>query len=304
MYPENIKVGPKTQTKGIILAGGSGTRLYPATLGVCKQLMPIYSKPMVYYPLSTLMFAGIREILVITTPRDKEAFEELLGDGSEWGISIEYAVQPRPEGLAQAFIIGEDFIGDKCVALALGDNIYFGHGLPEQFRIAADRKEGATVFGYEVSDPHRYGVVAFDSSGRVTDITEKPERPLSNYAVTGLYFYGPDVVSRAKSLRPSCRGELEITDLNASYLNDGQLLVEKLGRGVAWFDTGTFASMMQASTFVQSIEERQGLLVACPEEIAFRCGYIDHKSLSAQAVRYGKSIYGAYLAKLASDLED
>jgi glucose-1-phosphate thymidylyltransferase len=298
MYPEEINIGTQTSTKGIILAGGSGTRLYPATLAVSKQLLPVFSKPMIYYPLSTLLLAGIKDILVISTPRDSLAFKDLLGDGSDWGIRITFAEQKKPEGLAQAFIIGADFIGDSPVALALGDNIYFGHGLPEVFRKAAQRETGATVFGYEVTDPHRYGVVAFDLEGRPTEIVEKPAKPRSNYAVTGLYFYGNDVVARARELRPSPRGELEISDINAQYLNEGNLVVEKLGRGVAWFDTGTFSSMMQASLFVQAIEERQGLLVACPEEIAFRCGYLSAEKVLAIANRYQKSLYGQYLTRL------
>jgi glucose-1-phosphate thymidylyltransferase len=284
--------------KGIILAGGSGTRLYPATQGVCKQLIPIYNKPMVYYPLCSLMMSGIREILLISTPEDLGRFKSLLGDGSQWGISLVFAVQPRPEGLAQSFIIGKSFIGSDPVALALGDNIYYGHGLPDLFREAAARRDGATVFGYEVRDPERYGVVEFDAQGRPIAIVEKPEVAPSPYAVTGLYFYDNDVISVAETLNPSPRGELEITDVNAVYLEKQKLYVEKLGRGVAWFDTGTFASLLQASLFVQSIEERQGLMVACPEEVAWRNGFISAEAVLKQARRYSKNTYGEYLQKI------
>jgi glucose-1-phosphate thymidylyltransferase len=284
--------------KGIILAGGSGTRLYPATQGVSKQLIPVYNKPMVYYPLCSLMMGGIREILVITTPTDNQRFKELLGNGEQWGISLEFAVQPEPAGLAQSFIIGKDFIGQSGVALALGDNIYYGHGLTELFKAAALRTKGATVFGYEVKDPERYGVVEFDEQGKVTAVVEKPSHPKSPYAVTGLYFYDNDVISIAESLAPSPRGELEITDVNAAYLERKELFLEKLGRGVAWFDTGTFNSLLQASLFVQSIEERQGLMVACPEEVAWRSGFITTDKLLQLAAQYSKNSYGAYLNKI------
>jgi glucose-1-phosphate thymidylyltransferase len=284
--------------KGIILAGGSGTRLHPLTLSVSKQLMAVYDKPMIYYPLSVLMLAGIRDCLIITTPQDQESFQRLLGDGSQWGLSLSYAAQPRPEGLAQAYHIGADFIGDGPSALILGDNIYYGHGLPELLKSADTRAAGATVFGYAVSDPKAYGVVAFDDAGRAVSIEEKPEHPKSNYAVTGLYFYDGEAVARARDLKPSPRGELEITDLNRTYLTDGKLHVEMMGRGFAWLDTGTHASLLDAATYVRIVEERQGLKIACPEEIAWQQGFIDDAQLEALALRLGKSGYGDYLKRL------
>ena len=287
--------------KGIILAGGSGSRLHPITKGVSKQLLPIYDKPMIYYPLSTLMLAGIREILVITTPHDQESFQRLLGDGSQMGLEISYAVQEAPEGLAQAFLIGEDFIGDDRVALALGDNIFYGHGLVEALVSAAERDEGATVFGYWVSDPERYGVVEFDDDGRALEILEKPEAPRSNYAVVGLYFYDNSVVERAKKLEPSPRGELEITALNMKFLETQELSVEVLGRGIAWLDTGTYESLQQASSFIQTIQERQGLKVACLEEIAYRQGLLSQEELIARGEALKKNSYGEYLLQLAKE---
>jgi glucose-1-phosphate thymidylyltransferase len=284
--------------KGVILAGGSGSRLHPLTIGVSKQLVPVYDKPMIYYPLSTLMLAGIRRVLVITTPHDQDAFKRLLGDGSEVGLHIEYASQPRPEGIAQAFLIGRDFIGTDPVALALGDNIFYGHGFPESLRRAAARTTGATIFGYWVRDPERYGVVEFDASGRVIGLEEKPTRPRSSYAVTGLYFYDSRVVEIASNLKPSARGELEITDVNLAYLRAGQLHVEKLGRGIAWLDTGTQESLLQASNFIQVIEDRQGLKVACIEEIAFRMGYITADDLLRLADGMRQSTYGQYLLRV------
>lgn len=286
--------------KGIILAGGSGSRLYPLTRAVSKQLMPVYNKPMIYYPLSTLMLAGIRDILIITTPEDESAFRRQLGDGTWIGLRLQYAVQPRPEGLAQAFIIGRTFIGDDRVAMVLGDNIFYGHGLPDFLRRGAERETGATVFGYMVRDPARYGVVAFDSDGRAISIEEKPAQPKSSWAVTGLYFYDNQVVGLAAGLKPSARGELEISDLNRLYLNRGQLHVEKLGRGIAWLDTGTHESLLQASHFVQVVEERQGLMLACVEEIAYRMNYIDAAALDRLADSMKSSEYGKYLRQVLS----
>ncbi|OQW59431.1 MAG: glucose-1-phosphate thymidylyltransferase [Proteobacteria bacterium SG_bin9] len=286
--------------KGIVLAGGSGTRLYPITRGISKQLLPVYDKPMIYYPLSTLMLAGIRDILIITTPEDADQFKRLLGDGSQWGINLQYAVQPKPQGIAQAFLIGADFIGDDPVVLVLGDNIFFGHGLPELLERAANSNAGATVFAYQVRDPERYGVVTFDETGYATDLAEKPVAPKSNWAVTGLYFYDSNVVSYASKIKPSPRGELEITDLNKCYLEAGRLEVAKMGRGFAWLDTGTFHSLVDAATFVQTLEERQGVKIACLEEIAFGLGFIERDHLMDLARLYSKSGYGDYLERVAA----
>lgn len=288
-----------TTRKGIILAGGSGTRLYPITQAISKQLLPVYDKPMIYYPLATLMLAGIRDILIINTPHEQALFQRLLGDGSNWGINIRYAVQPSPDGLAQAFIIGRTFLGDSPSCLVLGDNIFYGVGLTERLKRASARENGATVFGYWVRDPQRYGVADFDENGQVIDLEEKPATPKSNYAVTGLYFYDNRVCDLASELSPSARGELEITDLNRRYLRDGLLQLERLGRGFAWLDTGTHDSLMEAGNYIQTIENRQGLKVCCPEEIAFQNGWINAEQLERQAAALGKTGYGQYLAALS-----
>ncbi len=289
--------------KAILLAGGSGTRLYPLTKSVSKQLMPIYDKPMVYYPLSNLMLAGIRDVMIITTPQDQDSFRRLLGDGSEIGMRLEYAVQPHPGGLAQAFIIGRDFVGEDGVALALGDNVFYGHGFPELLTRAAQRTEGATVFGYRVRDPERYGVVEFDANGNAISLEEKPEKPRSFYAVTGLYFYDNQVLDIALNLKPSARGELEITDVNIEYLNRGQLVVETLGRGIAWLDTGTHEALLQAANFIQAIEVRQGLKIACLEEIAYKLNYIGAEQLRRTAEVMKTNSYGQYLFSLLEQEE-
>ncbi len=288
-----------TQRKGIILAGGSGTRLYPITKGVSKQLLPVYDKPMIYYPLSVLMLAGIREVLIINTPHEQSLFQQLLGDGSQWGMDIQYAVQPSPDGLAQAYLIGRDFVDGKPSCLVLGDNIFHGHGMRDMLARADVREEGATVFGYWVNDPERYGVAEFDAQGKVVGLVEKPTQPRSNYAVTGLYFYDGKASDYAAELKPSPRGELEITDLNKRYLEDGALYLEQLGRGYAWLDTGTHQSLLEASNFIETIQTRQGLQVCCPEEIAFGKGWIDAAQLETLAAPLSKNAYGQYLLSLA-----
>ena len=294
----NIKESEVSTRRGIILAGGSGTRLYPLTQAVSKQLLPVYDKPMIYYPLSTLMLAGIRDILVINTPHEQSMFERLLGDGSQWGVSIRYAVQPSPDGLAQAFVIGREFVGGESSCLILGDNIFYGHGLTESMQRAVERDRGATVFGYWVRDPERYGVAEFDRDDRVIGLEEKPAKPKSHWAVTGLYFYDARVCDYAAALKPSARGELEITDLNRCYLDDGSLMLEKLGRGYAWLDTGTHESLVEASNYIETIENRQGLKVCCPEEIAYQQGWIDAEQVLRLARPLAKNGYGRYLLQL------
>ena len=289
--------------KGIILAGGSGTRLHPATIGVCKQLLPVYDKPMIYYPLSTLMLAGIKDILIISTPEDTHRFERILGDGSQWGINLSYKIQPSPDGLAQAFILGEEFIdGDPCT-LILGDNLFFGHGLQSMLQDAMDNESGASVFAYPVSDPENFGVVAFDAEGKATSIEEKPKQPKSRFAVTGLYFYDSDVVEIAKNIKPSGRGELEITDLNKVYLERGDLIVNRMGRGMAWLDTGTHDALLEASHFIQTLEKRQGLKVACPEEISWQMGWIDKAQVLKLAEPLKKGGYGSYLVSMLEHVQ-
>ncbi|MAL49853.1 MULTISPECIES: glucose-1-phosphate thymidylyltransferase RfbA [unclassified Methylophaga] len=287
--------------KGIVLAGGSGTRLYPVTQSICKQLLPVYDKPMIYYPLATMMLAGMRDICIISTPQDTPRLEQLLGDGSKWGLNLQYIVQDKPEGIAQAFTLGADFIGDDDCALVLGDNVYYGHDLADMMRDADNNKEGATVFAYPVSDPERYGVVAFDENGKALSIEEKPTKPKSRYAITGLYFYDNQVVEIARNLKPSARGELEITDVNQAYLDNGKLNVQVMGRGMAWLDTGTHDSLLDASMFIQTLEQRQGLKVMCPEEIAFRMGYIDAEQLEQLAQPLLKSGYGKYLLNIINE---